>query len=320
MNPALPEEAAQFGAAAEKAFTAAGGVDLARRAEVDPQLRTGPVAQALEGLGVDELDPRTDLDTAAAAAELCRNAGRVVLPYPLVAVLLRDPAGLPFALVPDDHGRANHADLFATWRVAPLKGAAALATPTGARLASKLGPFVTDLVVTDLAVGERRPDRAAGADATWQLVLTGWWILGTTERAVELAVDHVQGRLQFGQPLARFQAVQFQLADAVVAVDGLRELCRFTLWRLFADPAAAPVDALALRLHALEVARTVLRTSQQLHGAAGLCDEYDISVLYRHVQPDLRLPFGATRTATELAGAVPELGFAGLFAHGGTQP
>ena len=320
MNPALPAEAAQFGAAAEKAFTAAGGVDLARRAEGDPQLRTGPVAQALDGLGVDELDPRTDLDTAAAAAELCRNAGRVVLPYPLVAVLLRDPAGLPLALIPDDHGRANHGDLFRAWRVAALDATGGTATPAGARFGSKLGPFVTDLVVTDLAVGDRGPDRAAGADAAWHLVLTGWWILGTAERAVELAVDHVQGRVQFGQPLARFQAVQFQLADAVVAVDGLRELCRFTLWRLFADPTAARVDALALRLHALEVARAVLRTSQQLHGAAGLCDEYDISVLYRHVQPDLRLPFGATRTATELARAVPELGFAGLFAQGGTQP
>ena len=42
------------------------------------------------------------------------------------------------------------------------------------------------------------------------------------------------------------------------------------------------VDALALRVHAIDVARAVLRTCQQLHGAAGVCDEYDISVLTRH--------------------------------------
>ena len=54
---------------------------------------------------------------------------------------------------------------------------------------------------------------------------------------------------------------------------------------------------LALRLHTLDVARPVLRTAQQLHGAAGVCDEYDVSVLTRTVQPALRLPCSAERTA-----------------------
>ena len=74
---------------------------------------------------------------------------------------------------------------------------------------------------------------------------------------------------------------------------------------------------LALRLHALDVARAVLRTCQQLHGAAGVCDEYDISVLTRMVQPALRLPWSAERTAAELAAAIQRDGFDGLFAHGG---
>ena len=75
-------------------------------------------------------------------------------------------------------------------------------------------------------------------------------------------------------------------------------------------------DVLALRVHAIDVARTVLRTCQQLHGAAGVCDEYDISVLTRHVQPALRLPWSAERTATELAEAIQRDGFEGLFPHG----
>ena len=62
---------------------------------------------------------------------------------------------------------------------------------------------------------------------------------------------------------------------------------------------------LALRVHAIDIARAVLRTCQQLHGAAGVCDEYDISVLTRHIQPALRLPFGAERTAAELADGHP---------------
>ena len=122
--------------------------------------------------------------------------------------------------------------------------------------------------------------------------------------------------MQFGKPIATFQAVQFQLADAAVAVAGLRELAAFTLWRLTDAPGAALADVLALRLQAVDVARAVLRTCQQLHGAAGVCDEYDISVLTRMVQPALRLPWSAERTAAALAEAIQGDGFEGLFPHG----
>jgi alkylation response protein AidB-like acyl-CoA dehydrogenase len=110
--------------------------------------------------------------------------------------------------------------------------------------------------------------------------------------------------------------VQFQLADCAVAVAGLRELTHFTLWRLGEHPGTARPDVLALRVHSIDVARLVLRTSQQLHGAAGVCDEYDVSVLTRMVQPALRLPWSAERTATALADGIDEQGFEGLFPHG----
>ena len=312
MNPALPAEAIDFGAAAEKAFGALGGVDAARRAEVAPDARGGAVANALLSLGADELDPRTGLDDAAAAGELCRVAGRCVLPYPVAGWLLRAPDdGRPLALVGGERARTDHGDLFDGWRAAALDGRQWAAEPAGRGLGSRLGPFVTDLRRT----GGLGPP--AGADVPLHLTLTGWRLLGAAERAVELAVEHVTGRVQFGQPLSTFQAVQFQLADAAVGVDGLRELCRFTLWRVFTGGAGALTDALALRLQSLDVGRAVLRTAQQLHGAAGLCDEYDISVLCRHAQAELRLPFDAERTAAELAAAVDRLGFDGLFPHGG---
>ncbi|MHB1913128.1 MAG: hypothetical protein ACYCTI_13890, partial [Acidimicrobiales bacterium] len=63
-----------------------------------------------------------------------------------------------------------------------------------------------------------------------------------------------------------------------------------------------------------------LRTTQQLHGASGLCDEYDISILCRHLQPALRLPFGADRAAEALFDSVERHGFESLFPHGGGGP
>jgi hypothetical protein len=309
VNPVLPDEVLEYRAAAGKAFADLGGVDAARRAEDDPTVRSSDVAGALKALGADDLDPRADSDSLCAAAALCEAAGRVALPYPVASSLVRDADGRPFAVVPDGRLRADHADLFPEWRVASLGRASGTARPTGDRLATRLGPFVGDLVLD-------REDHHDPRDLQVQLALAAWQVLGTADRAVELAVEHVNGRIQFGKPIATFQAVQFQLADCAVAVAGLRELAAFTLWRLDAAPGAALADALALRLHAIDVARTVLRACQQLHGAAGVCDEYDISVLTRMVQPALRLPWSAERTATALADAIQGEGFEGLFPHG----
>ena len=308
MNPLPPEEAVEFGRAASKAFAVLGGVDAARRAEEDPAFRATSVADALAALGLEDLDPRADPDALAVAAALCESAGRVALPYPLASVLLADDHGRPFAVGPDGTPRVDHGDLFPQWTVGTLSGSSTLARPGGRRLGTVLGPFVTDLDPGEAAPGPAPVDH--------HLALTACAVLGTVDRALELAVQHVNGRVQFGKPIATFQAVQFQLADCAVAVAGLRELTHFTLWRLGEDVGTARPDVLALRVHSIDVARQVLRTCQQLHGAAGVCDEYDVSVLTRMVQPALRLPWSAERTATALADAVDEHGFEGLFPHG----
>jgi hypothetical protein len=315
VRPQLPDEAAGFGESAAKAFAAHGGVDLARRAEADPDVRTAEVAALLRSLGAEELDPRDDLDTAAAAGELCRMAGRVALPYPVAATLLRRGDGRPSApaALTGTVATVDHGDLFPDWTIVSLTGASRSASAEGNRLGSRLGPFVSHLRPAD-----ERPE--APGDAAMWLVLTAWKVLGCVERALQLAVSHVRDRSQFGQKLSEFQAVQFQLADAAVALAGLDELCRYTLWRTWADPQRAATDALALRLCSLDTARTVLRTAQQLHGAAGVCDEYDVSILARHIQPDLRLPFGASSTAEHLAAAVDRDGFEALFPQGGRRP
>ena len=309
MNPLPPQEATEFGVAASKAFAAIGGMDAARRAEEDPTFRSTQVADTLNALGLEDLDPRADADALAAAAAFCESAGRAALPYPIASALLADDQGRPFAVVPDGTPRVDHGDLFPEWTVSTANGSMALARPARERLKTVLGPFVTDL-----ELGEAVSDPAP---VDHHLALTACAVLGAVDRALELAVQHVNGRIQFGKPISSFQAVQFQLADCAVAVAGLRELTHFTLWRVGEDVRTARPDVLALRLHSIDVARQVLRTSQQLHGAAGVCDEYDVSVLTRMVQPALRLPWSAERTAAALADAIHEHGFEGLFPHGG---
>jgi hypothetical protein len=312
MDLALPEVAEQAAAAAERAIGTAGGIELARRAEADPKVRTEEVTAIFEGLGLLDLDPRADLESATMAAEVVRVSGRYAVPYPVVAVALARPEdGLPMALAPAPPWRVDHGDLFERWLLYDFAGHATPATPHSAPLSTRLAPFVCDLSPGVDDVEEVVP----GGPLEVALLCTLWasYLLGISEAALELAVAHVKGRVQFGRPLSELQSVRFSVADATVAVDGLRELIRFTLWRVANDPAASRSDALAARLSAQEVAAPTLRLAQQLHGASGLCDEYDISVLVRHVQPALRLPVDTDAMSDILFEAISTDGFSTLF-------
>ena len=60
-------------------------------------------------------------------------------------------------------------------------------------------------------------------------------------------------------------------------------------------------DALVLRLKGVDTAQHVLRTSHQLLGALGFCDESDVSVIDRHIQPLVRLPLSGEELAMRLS-------------------
>jgi len=120
-------------------------------------------------------------------------------------------------------------------------------------------------------------------------------------------------REQFGQPLARFQGVQFQLTDAEVERAGAWELAKYALWSSASNRADAVADALALRVAAIEAADTVLRVSHQLHGAMGFCDESALSWISRYSQPIRQLPWGLSGTVDQLARVTGRSGIAGLF-------
>jgi hypothetical protein len=308
MDLALPDVAEEFARSAERAIVSLGGLELARRCEADPALRSGALSDALDALGVRDLDPRADLESAAMAAELVRVAGRYVVPFPVVGYVMAGPNdAVPWALASAPPLRVDHGDLFARWRVCDFFGGLSEAVPAGPPLASRLAPFVTPLA----EIGP--PEAGHGAAVAYLCTLWASYLLGVAEHALELAVAHVKSRVQFGRPLAELQSVRFEIADATVAVDGLRELIRFTLWRVASTKEEALADALAARLAACDVSGPTLRVAQQLHGAAGLADEYDISVLVRHFQPALRLPVDSDAMSDVVFGAIKTHGFATLF-------
>ena len=306
MNLELPDVAVDFGISALRAFEAAGGVDLARRAEMDPSMRATVIAPLLAELGALDVVLGTDADTDAAAAELCRVAGAVGLPYPLASVLSSpDGPKRPLALVAPSRPRAEHGDLFPEWLAVSLDGSQSwAATPDDGVLGTRLGVFVADL---------RLGAELGPVDVSGFVVLSAWRVLGTLERALMLVIEHVTSRRQFNAPLSDLQSVQFQVADIAVNVHALRELARYTLC-VRSGPASSHLsDALALRVSMIETATQVFRASHQLHGAIGLCNEHDLSILDRITQPALRQPAGLEATTDALLASIEMSGFDSLF-------
>jgi len=192
------------------------------------------------------------------------------------------------------------------WAAVTLDGRRSLARPRPPSAPPRTSAFVTQL---DL---EPVDDDGTG-DVALGLVLPCWALLGMLDRAIELTRAHVLEREQFGQPLASFQGVQFQLTDAEVERSGVEELAKYSLWSLEARPDEAFDDALALRLAAIEAAETVFRVAHQLHGAIGFCDETTLSWLSRYSQPLRRLPLGLSATRDRLTRQIGRRGLSGLF-------
>ncbi|RAV00743.1 acyl-CoA dehydrogenase [Mycobacterium colombiense] len=307
MKTDLPQDISDFATVAGKRLTRLGGPPAALRAETDDTIRDA-ARTALNDVGAFELDVRSEPDDLLAAAVLCQAAGATVLPYPLVEELLAID-GARLTLVNPKAPRIDHGDLAGEWVAADLDGNRYRPQP-GSRTGAKLGPFLVPATLS-------APDASVPAgDVNLHLVLGSWRILGAVQQSLRVVTEHVRARIQFGKPLADFQAVRFAVADAAVAVRGLHELAKFTICRpesLVAQIHSA--DALILRLKAADTARQVMRTSHQLLGALGFCDESDVSVLDRHTQPLIRLPLGTEELALRLIPCVSDGSFETLFSQ-----
>ncbi len=302
------EEAAEYGRTAHKVLESAGGDQLAQLAEAEPSRREELVAPLLAELGAWELDPRASVDEAEAAAALSRVAGYWAVAYPVAERLSRaadlDADGL--LVVDPTRPAARVAGLALRWVAVDLDGRRSTATARGGVVNPRKDAFVTGLDLELL-------DEGGLGDVSLALTLPCFTLLGMLDRAVDLTRAYILERHQFGQPLAAFQGVQFQLTDAEVERVGLEELAKYTLWSIETGRPEALHDALALRSAAVAAARIVFRVAHQLHGAIGFCDETVLSWVSRAGVPLRRLPLDLSASRAELTRRLGRDSLTGLF-------
>jgi hypothetical protein len=144
-----------------------------------------------------------------------------------------------------------------------------------------------DLRLRPVAAGEPVP-----VDAGRRAL--GWWLVGAGRAMLSLARRHAVERVQFGRPLATFQAVRHRLADSLVALDGAEA----TLLAAHDE-----LGSLLAKAAAGQAALTAARHCQQVLGGIGFTAEHD---LHRHVRRVLVLDglLCSTRELTGEAGAL----------------
>jgi alkylation response protein AidB-like acyl-CoA dehydrogenase len=109
---------------------------------------------------------------------------------------------------------------------------------------------------------------------------TGALLVGVSAQALDITLDYIKYRQQFGKPLGSFQALQHRAADCFVDI----ELNRSLVYRVSASYDAGQMHramAAAVKARTSRVALAVTRNALQLHGAIGYTDEHDIGLYYK---------------------------------------
>ncbi|HWF53114.1 MAG TPA: acyl-CoA dehydrogenase family protein [Solirubrobacteraceae bacterium] len=147
------------------------------------------------------------------------------------------------------------------------------------------GSFTARLELTDapallLVPDERGGEVLAQALDAARVALSGE-LVGIADTALELTLDHLRQRRQFGRPLGAFQALQHRAVDMWVQ----RELASAALQaavRVHVDERSSAreraIAASSTKARAASAATSVCNAAFQLHGAIGFTDEYDLGL------------------------------------------
>jgi acyl-CoA dehydrogenase len=105
--------------------------------------------------------------------------------------------------------------------------------------------------------------------------------LGAAERALALMVDRVGKRVAFGRPLAEQGVVRESIAKSRNEIDQARLLCEKAAWTIDQQGnKAAHVLVSQIKAVAPQVACDVIDRAIQVHGAAGVSDDFPLARLY----------------------------------------
>ena len=112
-------------------------------------------------------------------------------------------------------------------------------------------------------------------------VTIGAQAVGIAQGALDVAVDYVKDRRQFGKAVAEFQGVQFMLADMAMTLEAARQMVYVAASKSERGDADLPFFGAAAKCYASDVAMHITTDAVQLLGGAGYVKDYPVERMMR---------------------------------------
>ena len=108
--------------------------------------------------------------------------------------------------------------------------------------------------------------------------------VGVMSALIEVTLEYLKTRKQFGAPLAKFQALQHRMADMAIATEQSRSMAILAAVGAKTDDAETRNrDITAAKAYIGQQARLVGQQAIQLHGGMGVTDELNVSHYFKRL-------------------------------------
>jgi alkylation response protein AidB-like acyl-CoA dehydrogenase len=112
-------------------------------------------------------------------------------------------------------------------------------------------------------------------------VTIGAQAVGIAQGALDLAIDYVKERRQFGTRIADFQGIQFMLADMAMTLEAARQMVYVAAAKSERGDPDLPFFGAAAKCYASDVAMRITTDAVQLLGGAGYVKDYPLERMMR---------------------------------------
>jgi alkylation response protein AidB-like acyl-CoA dehydrogenase len=270
----------------------------------------------------------TDAENAVELAIVLEELGRATDPTPFLATLTQFAPLAGDRFDPQQAGAAVYGGVTAHrdadgWvlagtaqhvldgdradRLAVVTDAGVFVVDAGDAVIRRSSVFDPVLHIADVSLsGVHVPDSdrvQVDAEKARHVALTGIAIttVGACQRILDLALDHVKQRQQFGVPIGSFQAVQHKAVDMHVATERARALAYFAALTIAEDDPRRRLAAAMAKAAAGECQSLVFRHGLQLFGAMGFTWENDLQFALKRAKAGELLLGGAAEHRAVIA-------------------
>ena len=131
---------------------------------------------------------------------------------------------------------------------------------------------------------------------------------GAGRRALDLALEYVGQREQFGRPVGSYQAVAHPLATSYTELELARSLTLWAAWCVDTDDPRTEIACAAAKAQAAEAAVAACECAIQVHGGVGFTWEHPLHRLYKRAQWIRSWEASAEQLRAEVASALLDEG------------